>query len=768
MSYVDVFGNQTLPPSEYGYRSFNLTADTQLSWPYNTDTTTTAVAKIMDAQCSVGVSVILPDATEVSVGEDFMFRNVGAQVLTVKSSTGTTLYSVQPGAAIYFYLTDNTTAAGVFGSIPFGVGAAFVDAASLVGYGIKAIGSTLNQAHTMVDSAGSITVDSTYRAKLLNFTGGASTLNLPDVSGVGNDFFFLVRNSGTGTVSIDGNGSQTVDGQLTLTLQPGESLMLVSSGLAWFSVGYGRSTLFQFTQLVKDVSAGGTIALTSNEVANKLITFVGNPSGAVTVTVPTIVSVYYLYNSVSTAQSVTVKTPSGTGVVVGQGARAIVLCDGTNVISAVSISASSTISVVDGSVGTPSIAFASQTNTGVYKYGTQGFGVAVNGVNLLQLEATRALITQPQDYVDVLVSGSKPAYKEGRVFYDQNERALSYYNEAVGVTVNLGQETLVRVRNISGSTITNGSVVYISGAFGGRPTVTLAQANSSVARKTLGVCTADILNGADGYATVLGLVNGLNTSGYTVGDTVYLSAATAGVMTNVKPSAPNYVVAVGTVTTVDASVGAIFVKTDSVPKVGELNDVVITTPADGQVLSYNSGSQTWVNTTNAGGDVSGPASSVDSEVALFSGTGGKTLKRATGSGIAKLTSGVLGTATAGTDFARPDTASSWTAEQTFKEVKDTVFTITDGAGFSIDPANGSVQIVTIAAGRTPVATNFEAGQTVLLGISGNFAITWTSVNPTWVKAGGTAAAPSAAASGYLWVLLWKVGTTMYAAEVGKV
>lgn len=47
------------------------------------------------------------------------------------------------------------------------------------------------------------------------------------------------------------------------------------------------------------------------------------------------------------------------------------------------------------------------------------------------------------------------------------------------------------------------------------------------------------------------------------------------------------------------------------------------------------------------------ATSVDSEVALFSSTGGKTLKRATGSGIAKLTSGVLGTATAGTDYYNP-------------------------------------------------------------------------------------------------------------------
>jgi hypothetical protein len=44
---------------------------------------------------------------------------------------------------------------------------------------------------------------------------------------------------------------------------------------------------------------------------------------------------------------------------------------------------------------------------------------------------------------------------------------------------------------------------------------------------------------------------------------------------------------------------------------------------------------------------------VASEVALFDGTTGKLVKRATGTGIAKLTSGVLGTATAGTDYYNP-------------------------------------------------------------------------------------------------------------------
>lgn len=114
-------------------------------------------------------------------------------------------------------------------------------------------------------------------------------------------------------------------------------------------------------------------------------------------------------------------------------------------------------------------------------------------------------------------------------------------------------------------------------------------------------------------------------------------------------------------------------------------------------------------------------------------------------------------------------ANTFTGQQTFAEVKDTVHTITDGAAFEIDPINGSIQIVTLGASRTPAATNFEAGQTVILGIDDGtaYAVTWTTVAPVWVKAGGTASAPTLATTGYTWILLWKVGAVMYAAEVGK-
>lgn len=69
------------------------------------------------------------------------------------------------------------------------------------------------------------------------------------------------------------------------------------------------------------------------------------------------------------------------------------------------------------------------------------------------------------------------------------------------------------------------------------------------------------------------------------------------------------------------------------------------------------GDGTWATPAGGGDTSTNTSSSVDSEVVLFSGTAGKTLKRASGSGLAKLTSGVLGTATAGTDYA-PATSGS--------------------------------------------------------------------------------------------------------------
>ena len=99
-----------------------------------------------------------------------------------------------------------------------------------------------------------------------------------------------------------------------------------------------------------------------------------------------------------------------------------------------------------------------------------------------------------------------------------------------------------------------------------------------------------------------------------------------------------------------------------------------------------------------------------------------------------------------------------------------VFTITDGAAFEIDPGNGSVQLITLGASRTPKATNFAAGESVTLMVDDGtaFTLTWTdsTFGGTGVKwVGGTA--PTLATTGYTVIQLWKVATQVYGARVGN-
>jgi hypothetical protein len=104
-------------------------------------------------------------------------------------------------------------------------------------------------------------------------------------------------------------------------------------------------------------------------------------------------------------------------------------------------------------------------------------------------------------------------------------------------------------------------------------------------------------------------------------------------------------------------------------------------------------------------------------------------------------------------------------------ILEDIFTITDGAAFEVDPGNGSIQLITLGASRTPKATNFAAGESVTLMVNDGTAYTITWTDSTWgtggvVWVGGTA--PTLATSGYTVIQFWKVGTQVYGARVGDV
>lgn len=386
--FTNVFGNTTIPPSDSWYASYTLNGDATFFWPYNYQGSSPIIYSIMDVACASGNSMILPPANQVSKGADFMIRNVGANTLTIKDNSGSVIGTIAVGVAQYFFVSNNSSAAGTWGQFTYGAGTSSATAGSLIGYGIKAIASSLNVAHQTYISAAGFTVDATYRAKTVVNNGGAVTMNLTAASTLGNDFFFLYKNSGTGTVTMTPNAGDLIDGQSSMTFQPGESAIINCSGSGWYTVGYGRSTDYQFGQLVLDVSAGGTITLTSAQASNKILSFTGNPAAGLNVVVPNVVAVYYVQSNISTTQVITIKTAIGAGTTFNQGQRVVVICDGTNVSAAQSPSVASSISLGDGSSSVPALAFASQTNTGFYKYSTNGLGISVNGTSQFQLDST--------------------------------------------------------------------------------------------------------------------------------------------------------------------------------------------------------------------------------------------------------------------------------------------------------------------------------------------------------------------------------------------
>lgn len=104
-------------------------------------------------------------------------------------------------------------------------------------------------------------------------------------------------------------------------------------------------------------------------------------------------------------------------------------------------------------------------------------------------------------------------------------------------------------------------------------------------------------------------------------------------------------------------------------------------------------------------------------------------------------------------------------------ILEDIFTITDGAAFEIDPSNGSIQLITLGASRTPKATNFANGESVLLMVDDGSAYTLTWTDATFGGSGvvwktNAGAAPTLNTTGYTVIVLWEVAGQVYGARVG--
>lgn len=153
---------------------------------------------------------------------------------------------------------------------------------------------------------------------------------------------------------------------------------------------------------------------------------------------------------------------------------------------------------------------------------------------------------------DTTKTGGNPA--AGQLLWDNSEKSLIYGTGVDSVVNVIGQEVFAPLlTNNSGVTINDGEAVR----FDSNGDLVKAQADTLAnSNDILGLATHDIEDGTDGLVTEFGVVNNVDTSSFTVGDTLYVDPTTAGALTNVRPALP---VEVGRVLEVNASTGRILV-----------------------------------------------------------------------------------------------------------------------------------------------------------------------------------------------------------------
>lgn len=169
--------------------------------------------------------------------------------------------------------------------------------------------------------------------------------------------------------------------------------------------------------------------------------------------------------------------------------------------------------------------------------------------------------------------------------------------EANYIYSDLDGPIVVECKNSTGSTISAGTPVYVSGYYGtnGKALIAPADAADSSKMPAIGLLETALNDDAEGYVHCFGLSVGMSTSSFSVGDTVYVASGEG--ITNIRPTASNVLVQnIGRVLRSDASQGRILVlgpgRTNDVPNSGHFEQLTV----DGQTILAKDGGNVGIGT----------------------------------------------------------------------------------------------------------------------------------------------------------------------------
>lgn len=397
-TYTSPFTGNVIQPTDVSYAGVALTGTLQLYWPQYVNTTEQVVARIMDIQATSGSILVLPDATQASVGQDILIRNTGTVPFTVQRFGGTGSFTVNAGASQYTYITNNTTQAGVWAVLAFGTGTSTADAATLAGNSTAALLGKLEASFIANEYVSVPTIDEASRGSCLVWTGGAGTWTLPAVSNLSTGWFILVRNNGTGSLTLATSAiGSLIDGTSTITLPLGDSCFVcVNRDPAkqdFFTVGRGRPNSLTFSSATYDVDTvpGSTLSLITNTpIIQRYTALSGARTTSLLVQLPAVTQVYYILNDTNQSGyniNLQVQGSSQTPYSLPTNTQAIVLSDGTNLYPLIQANIGQLI-VNRGTAAAPAFTFTLDPVTGMYSPNNSQLGFSVAGTNIATMDGT--------------------------------------------------------------------------------------------------------------------------------------------------------------------------------------------------------------------------------------------------------------------------------------------------------------------------------------------------------------------------------------------
>lgn len=223
---------------------------------------------------------------------------------------------------------------------------------------------------------------------------------------------------------------------------------------------------------------------------------------------------------------------------------------------------------------------------------TQDFGILVGEVQ--DLDLTKMELNGSNSNVDKLhfnPTTTEPLVNVGDIRFNSSEDTLEV-KLSNDVTLQIGEENLVRAKNDTGSIVANGTVVYIYGASGANPLFRIATTDDlNIAERTIGVVTESVGVGEYGFITIQGIVNDINTNGLTEGGLIYLNGT--GLMTSTEPVAPNAKVIIGICLRANNVNGKIIVAVDVVKRLTKLSDVFVSGLTQNDTIVWNGTTNRW-------------------------------------------------------------------------------------------------------------------------------------------------------------------------------